>query len=465
MSIGQGTPSPVQTGQALRGRRLGSRRRLLAGSIGAGAALLAACSSAPSGQPAPPSTTGLVELTFSIYGDQTTRPAFEAIQNRFNDQKAGSYKASLVLVAGSEYIDKTLATLAAGTAPDVFLTYAQYKPAWVKKNLLLDVTSRWKTSKVISPKMYYPPVVDAVTYQGKQWGTPWGYNATVMFIVVDRFKERNIPLPSLDWTMQDYAALAKRLTDPEKKIFGTTNAANVDGQQMFSLMWNYGKHYWVSEDETKALINSEPAVQMFQAFADMQFKDQSIPWSGNPYKTGFGVQQGAVAMSIQYTSVASFTLIDALQNQGISYDWRLHTFPKGPKDQQHFSQGHLWSIAKENKQADRAWVLAEWLGGMEAEKVWAETGRTPPQVPNADLWQTYYGRWPEETRKAAIDFILNVVYKGKAANFQYWPTYGDCQPIVRAALDDIYGPKQVPPKAAMDEAARQINEVLRANRS
>src|SRR5262249_34710651 len=161
--------------------------------------------------------------------------------------------------------------------------------------------------------MYYPPVVDAVTYQGKQWGTPWGYNSTVMFLVVDRFTERTIPLPSADWTMDEYVALAKRLTDPAKGIFGTQNAANVDGQQMFSLMWNYGKHYWVNADETKSLINSEGAVSMFKVFQDMQFKDQSLPWTGNNFRPEFGFNQGAAAMSIQYCSTASYILAQTFE--------------------------------------------------------------------------------------------------------------------------------------------------------
>jgi multiple sugar transport system substrate-binding protein len=454
-------------GVACRTRREAlSRRRVFHSGVGALAgAALAACAlpgqgrSETGGAPRP---GGPREVSFSIYGDQVTRPSFEAIQNRFNEQKAGRYTAVLHLIPGSEYIDKTLASLAADSPADVFLTYAQYKPAWVSKQLLLDLSDRWKTSRTISTRMYYPPVVEAVTYKGKQWGTPWGYNATVMFIVVDRFKERNIPLPRPDWTMQEYAELARRLTDLDRGIFGTTNAANVDGQSMFSLMWNYGKHYWVNAEETKALVNSEAAVQMFKDFQDMQFKDRSVPWSGNPYRPGFGFQQGAVAMSIQYTSVASFTLVDALEKQGISYEWRLHTFPRGPRDQQHFSQGHLWSIARNHRDVDRAWALAEWLGSLEAEKVWAETGRTPPQVPNQDLWETYYGRWPADTRKAAIDVILNTVYKGRAANFQYWATYAECQPIMRAALSEVYGEKQVPPKVAMDDAARKMDEVLRS---
>jgi multiple sugar transport system substrate-binding protein len=443
-----------------------SRRRFLSGGVVAGGAIaLAACgATAPAGEPGAASA-GPQEVTWSIYGDQTTRPFFEAIERRFNEQKAGKFTAALNLVAGSEYIDKTLAALAADSPSDTFLTYAQYKPAWIKKNLLLDVSDRFRNSRVVNSKMYYQPVVDAISYKGKTWGTPWGYNAVVVFLVVDRFKEANIPLPSPTWTVQEYAALAKRLTDATKKTFGGgTNAANADGQQMFSLMWNYGKHYWVNEDETKSLVNSEAAIEMFRAFQDMQFKDQIFAWSGNPARPEYGFNQGAYATSFQYTSTASFNLVNTFERQNSSFEWRFHTFPKGPKDQQHFSQGHLWTIAKTHKRPDTAWVMAEWLGGMEAEKVWAETGRTPPQVPSAELWETFFSRWPTETRRASIDFILNTLYKGKAANFQYWPTYGEAQPIMRAALNDIYGEKQVPPKTAMDDAARKIDEVLRLNR-
>jgi multiple sugar transport system substrate-binding protein len=445
-----------------------TRRWVLATALsGAGASTLAACGAA--GQRSdtpPPSDKAPIALTWSTYlVDESRRPVFDTLQRRFMDQKGGRYTATSILLPSSEYINKTLASLAGDSAPDVFLTYAQYKPAWVKKGLLLDVTDRWKTSgKVINPKMYYPPVVEAVTYKGKQYGTPWGYNAMAMLLVVDRFKERNIALPGINWTMPEFAALAKQLTDPEKQIFGTTNSANSDGAAMFSLMWNYAKHYWVNDDETKALINDEPAIEMFRLYQDMQFKDQSIAWSGNPAKEGFGFNQGAQAMTLQYTSTASFSLAQTFEKQGFGFEWRLHTFPKGPKDQQHFSQGHLWSIAKSNKQPEHAWALTEWLGSMEAEKVYAETGHTPPQVPSAELWDLYYSKWPADVRKTAIDFILNTVYKGKAANFQYWPTYAECQPIVKAAVMDIYGPKQVPPKVAMDEAARQIDAVLQANR-
>ena len=116
-----------------------SRRTVLLGGAAAGAAALAACGT-PSGGSESGSGAGKPpqEITWSIYGDATTRPAFEAIQSRFNEQKTGKYTANLALLPGSEYIDKTLAALAGDSPPDVFLTYAQYKPAWVKKNLLRD---------------------------------------------------------------------------------------------------------------------------------------------------------------------------------------------------------------------------------------------------------------------------------------------------------------------------------------
>ena len=52
----------------------------------------------------------------------------------------------------------------------------------------------------------------------------------------------------------------------------------------------------------------------------------------------FGFNQGAYATSFQYTSVASYSLVNAFEKQGESFEWKMHTFPAGPKDQQHFSQ-------------------------------------------------------------------------------------------------------------------------------
>ena len=230
---------------------------------------------------------------------------------------------------------------------------------------------------------------------------------------------------------------------------------------MFSLMWNYGRHYWVNAEETKSLVNSEGAVEMFKAFQDMQFKDQSLPWTGNPYRTEYGFNQGAAAMTIQYISTASYTLAQTFERQGTSFDWRLGTFPKGPRDQQHFSQGHIWSVAKGQRQPERGWAMAEWLGSMEAEKVWAETGRTPPQVPSAELWELYFSKWPAETRKAAIDFILNTVYKGQGGQL---PVLADLLrvPAHHDGRTERHLRRQAgAPQGGYGRAARQIDEVLR----
>ena len=141
------------------------RRRLLIGTAGGGAALaLAACGAAggsqAGGEASAPASGTPQPVTWSMYGDQSTRPAFEAIQARFNEQNRGKYVADLNLVNGTEYIDKMLAALAADSPTDVFLTYAQYKPAWVKKNLLLDISDRFKSSKVAYAKLYYQPVLE-----------------------------------------------------------------------------------------------------------------------------------------------------------------------------------------------------------------------------------------------------------------------------------------------------------------
>ena len=85
---------------------MGATRRALlatagAGAVGSvGAATLAACGAPQAGE-SPASSKGPQEVTWSIYGDQTTRPFFDAITNRFNEQKSGKFTATLNLVASA----------------------------------------------------------------------------------------------------------------------------------------------------------------------------------------------------------------------------------------------------------------------------------------------------------------------------------------------------------------------------
>jgi len=135
--------------------------------------------------------------------------------------------------------------------------------------------------------------------------------------------------------------------------------------------------------------------------------------------------------------------------------------PKGPQGQQHFSQGHLWSIAQANKRPDDAWVLAEWAGGLQGWKQWTAVGKGQP-LPMKDptLWAEYLSFLPSAQATQFRDFMINTLYQQLAVNFEYWPTYDQCAKAMGTALSAIYGKQPGSVKSALGNANQQMNGIL-----
>ncbi|MGH2371581.1 MAG: hypothetical protein ACRDI2_25705, partial [Chloroflexota bacterium] len=155
-----------------------------------------------------------------------------------------------------------------------------------------------------------------------------------------------------------------------------------------------------------------------------------------------------------------FWLTDTAQKEGRQlFRWRPILPPKGPQDQRTFSQGHLWSIPKSAERPDDSWVLAEWIGGMEGWREWVQSHRQPLPVRDPALWRVFYNFLPDDQATMMADFVVQRVYGGAAFNFQYWPSFGDCQRVMTDALRAIYM-EGGNVKTTLDDAARKMDAVL-----
>jgi hypothetical protein len=65
-------------------------------------------------------------------------------------------------LASAEYNTKVQIMFAAGTPPDVFQTWAQYRPSWVKQGMLRDISALLNSSKVVNVSSIFPFLLDAV---------------------------------------------------------------------------------------------------------------------------------------------------------------------------------------------------------------------------------------------------------------------------------------------------------------
>jgi len=448
------------------------RRFLTLGGLSATVTVLAACGAVPAAAPteakpkveapAAPAVKAapkeVVELTIYEY-----HPRTEAMVAPFNEKFAGRYKLRAVIIPTAEYIAKILSQLAADVPPDIFMLWQQYKPEWVDRGLILDVTDRIKSSQQIKPDMYFEPVMAMLERQGRLWGTPMQYNAMILYLQEDYFKAAGINIPPDDWTMQDYREIAKRLTNPEKGIFGSTNWPFFTGAiawTNFMLLWNWGKHFWLDGTETKSLVNSQSSIAMHKFFQDMAFADRSVPSPLNPQKQGQGTRDGYFAMWESWTNEHGW-LREHHKNQPPPFNYTFHTFPKGPADQRHIGGGHLWSIPKSHKRPDDPWVVAEFMSGTEGWRHWVKvTKAQPPTIRDREVWENWYDYLPADTRKKMVDFVLNRLYSGLAIDFQYWVGYDQCAKIMAEAMQKMFGKDQADVAQTLNTAAQQMNAAM-----
>ena len=400
-------------------------------------------------------------LRMMTYGGPEQIYYLDLIKAGFEAANPG-YKLEYEIAAFGEYIDKVLVNYAAGTSPDVFLTWAQYKSQGAEEGIILDVTDRIARSQVIRLENFYPVIEQNLSYNGRLWGTPWGFNGKLYIANVDLLNERGLAVPDLAWTVGDFADYARKITRPEEQVFAiTTPPIRAAGGETIQWFKNWAGHAWVSEDGRTVLVDSNEAVELVEFWRDLVLDFHIAPSGEYTRRPGASfLVTGDVAFEEQWSTITS-QMARLIEQEGrLPVNWEFVTYPAAPRGQKHFAQGHLWTIPANHPDPDKAWTLLEWLGSKEADMIWSASQRTPPTMPDPDHWAAFVGGLPAEHRDKALRFIIDVLYIGEyAENFEYWPTYGEMSEIMGQQMVAVFS-GQVPPQAAMSEARRLMQNVL-----
>lgn len=402
-------------------------------------------------------------LTLMMYGNPDQQYYYDLIKAGFERDNPG-YVLEYELVPFGEYIEKVLVNFAAGTSADVFLTWAQFKPQFAEDGVILDLTHYIESSDKMNLEAFFPVIEQNISYDGRYWGAPWGFNSTLWVANADMLNEAGLAVPAHDWSVDDFKGYARKLARPDEQIFAIA-ASPIGDYSGIQWMQNWAGHKWVDEDGTDVLVNSESAVDMVDFWREIAVEMRAMPSTLTPRADRANFFTSGDAAFAQYFTTVTADL-SRLVEQGVhTVNWDFVTYPKAPRGQGHFAQGHLWTIPSNHPNPDEAWKLVEWLGSEQADYVWSSSQRLPPTMPLREHWDLYNRGLPPEQRQKAHDFIINTLYQGEYANnFEYWPTFGPMNSIWNAEIKKVLdGEKSA--RAAMDEAARTMQVVLDEYRS
>jgi multiple sugar transport system permease protein len=177
-----------------------------------------------------------------------------------------------------QYEPKILAELAAGEAPDVFLLDSKVIPSFTNKKILCDLTPY--ISKLNIDTTQWFPNVFAIARQGeKLYAFPKGFTPLMVYYNKKLLKKAGLPVPTPDWTWDDYLRYAQRLT---KDSAGKTQQYGVTFTNFYfswiPWIWTAGSDVIDPTGQVATgYFNSSATEKAFQFLIDLRLRHNVAP--------------------------------------------------------------------------------------------------------------------------------------------------------------------------------------------
>ena len=222
-------------------RRHGLRIAALAATGTLGAAGIAACSGLSGGQP---STASAAPVTVSFTTDWDNNAARAETMKQALAMFAQRYPRITIAksdLAGGKAQAKFATALAAGTYDDVILLGSPEVPYYRDLGTFVDLAPYLKTAKIDTKNFTYLEPSHVVG--NKRFFLPFQQGGSIWTVNKTLFQKEGVPLPTENWTWNDWADAAKRLTKPDQNQYGFGPAVDDDPKAKFlPLIGSNGGH-------------------------------------------------------------------------------------------------------------------------------------------------------------------------------------------------------------------------------
>lgn len=176
---------------------------------------------------------------------------------------------------------------------DVYL-FAPFELNFVKDQLKLrDLAPLIDQDESFNRADLYPGMLELFRYKEETLGVPFVVDVRVMYYNRDLFDQYHVDPPTMEWTRDDFARLAKKLYRPAQDVFGYAP----DSQLLDPLTFIYqhgGRIYDDFSTPTRTTLDDPLNVEALQWYIDLMYKNES---AATPLQArrAYGVAEGAIA--------------------------------------------------------------------------------------------------------------------------------------------------------------------------
>jgi multiple sugar transport system substrate-binding protein len=174
-------------------------------------------------------------------------------------------------------LQKTVAGFTAGNYPDIAYEYGSSAAQLARQPKLVDLTATVK-NPAVNFADFFASEQQAGTVNGKVVGLPALVDNLALVYNKKLFQQAGVPLPTDQWSWQDFRDAARRLTNASTHQYGWAyiNDASEDTVWRYlAMLWQAGGDL-LSSDNTKPAFDSAAGAAALQQLHDMAVTDKSV---------------------------------------------------------------------------------------------------------------------------------------------------------------------------------------------
>ncbi len=317
------------------------------------------------------------------------------------EQKNPGIKVKYELASFNDYFTKLQSQIAGGNPPDTFeLNYENFV-SYAAKGALLKLDEMIQTDQNFDPSSLNQQAYEAFRYDDKQYGMVESFSNVVLFYNKDLFDAAGVSYPEPSWTWKDELQAAQRLTDREKRIWGTFSP--IQFWEFYKTIAQNGGAVF-NQDQTKVTLNSRENIEALQWMVDKVNRYQVTPsdleMSGQ--LEGDLFKEGRIAM----LRTGSW-MFDSFKD--VPFDWDIALEPGNIQKAHHFFANGL-AISRNTKHQEAAWKWIKFMSvSEEAVKIRVESSWELPAVGDQTLVEDYLKKSPPQSRQVIFEALDTLV--------------------------------------------------------
>jgi len=354
---------------------------------------------------------------------------------------------------GAQYIQKIMASMAAGRPPDVLHASIIWSNDLYERGVLSDLRPYVNRTPAMADDMWLPTALNYGRDGDFIYGMPIEHDASAIVYNLDLFEEAGVPTDPLALaTWEDLRDAALKLTkrDADGKVVQAGFMVNaVDISSYLPWLYSNGGRFY-SQDRRSAAFNSPEMLEAMQFLHDLQHRDNvSFPIATERQDMRLFFQ-GKAAMFVGGTWPGHI-----VEEQAPNLRFQMTSFPKGPRGTRR--GGMTWTnqmcVPRGAKHPDLAWEFITFYCGM-GNALWKleSVERNSPLAAfySQPEWQTAVKEHPSLEQ---VPQITNA---------------GGPYPVVRfTELDDVFRPlmegymlNTPTAREVLDTAEAKVNRIL-----